>query len=291
MSSPAEAGSQPVYKLAARNFRSSWRSLFLTDVVFKVVAFILLTPLASFLFRVLLAASGNAVLSDADILFFFLGPLGWLCLIAVGAVWLGIIALEQASLTAVVCASDAERRLPTLDALRFAAVKAMRVLQLTARIVALSCLAIAPFLAVAAVVYFALLTEYDINFYLQEQPPAFTAAVGIGGVLAAGLIAVVLRLASSWLLALPILLFEDARPSAALAQSAERARGHRFRLLTWILIWFLATYGDLDRGDGRRRTAGTTDHSRFDRFTATAGCYRGPGLALLVGCRLDRQPA
>ncbi len=72
-------------------------SVALADIVYKTIAFIVLTPLVELFFSVVLSVSGNEVLADQDILFFFLGPAGWLCSITVGALWLGIVALEQSA--------------------------------------------------------------------------------------------------------------------------------------------------------------------------------------------------
>jgi glycerophosphoryl diester phosphodiesterase len=221
------------------SLRGSWKSLVVTDIAFKILAFVLLTPLMGVLFRTLLAASGSEVVSDFDIAMFFLGPLGWLCSILVGAIWLGIIALELASLMAVMCAKDANLRLGALGAIRFSSAGALPIIQVTARIVAWTLLASAPFLAIAAVIYFRLLTEFDINYYLQEMPPVFRVSVGIGAILLIGLTSVLLRLYSGWLFALPLVLFEEVRPAEALRLSAERTHGHRRTLLLWIVGWGL----------------------------------------------------
>ncbi len=222
------------------DFRSSWKTLALTDIVYKIIAFVVLTPLLGLLFRVLLATSGSAVLADQDILFFFLGPVGWLCFITVGALWLGIVALEQSALMAILCASK-QQRIGFVDALRFAKENAWPVIRVTARLVAFTLLTIAPFLVVAGLVYFTLLTEHDINYYLKEKPPVFLVAVGIGGLLVAALLAVLLRLFTGWFFALPLVLFEQVSPKVALRASRERATGHRHVLLAWIVGWALAS--------------------------------------------------
>jgi len=54
-----------------------------------------LTPLVGILFRILLATSDKSVLADQDILFFFLGLVGWICFVVVGGLRLGIVALES----------------------------------------------------------------------------------------------------------------------------------------------------------------------------------------------------
>src|SRR5262245_53502449 len=124
---------------------SCWKSLALTDIVFKIIAFIVLTPIVGFLFRALIALSSGSVLSDLDILHFFLGPVGWCCALIVGALWLGILALEQTALMGIVIARQSHQRLGTIPALRFASVKAWPVIRLTGSVVAWTLLTIAPF--------------------------------------------------------------------------------------------------------------------------------------------------
>lgn len=223
-----------------RDFRFTWKRLALAAITYEVIAFILLTPLVGLQFRIGLAASGNAVLADQDILFFLLGPVGWFCLITAGTLWLGIAALKQSALMAVLAATGPQH-IGLVGALQFAWANAWLVVQVTARVIIFTLLAIAPFLAVAAVIYFALLTEYDINYYLNERPPVFMVAVGIGGVIAMALVALLLRLFSGWFLALPLLLFEDVKPSKALAASGDRIAGHRRTIVFWIVAWTVAT--------------------------------------------------
>jgi glycerophosphoryl diester phosphodiesterase len=236
-----DANTRSLLKGVLADLRSSWEELALTDIAFKLITIVVLTPLVGVLFRTLIALSGRAVLSDTDLLKFFLGPVGWICFTLVGAIWLGIFALEQASLNAIICARMLSRRLGVLGALRFAAANARPVLQVTVRIVILTLLTVAPFLAVAAVVYFTLLTEYDINYYLKEKPPVFLVAVGIGAVIVAVLAAVLLRLFTGWFFALPLILFEGITPSDALRLSRKRAHGHRRKLLCWIVGWAVVT--------------------------------------------------
>ena len=219
--------------------RRRWKKLFLTAVLYKVVAFVLLTPLVAILFRTFVAMSGKAVLADQDVLYFFLSPAGGLCLVIVGALSLGIVAFEQIALTGIL-ATPADHRVGVISALRFATGHAWRVSQVTGRLIVGTLLAAAPFLIIAAAVYFALLTEYDINYYLQEKPTPFRIAVGIGLVLGMLLAALLLRLFSGWIFALPLVVFEDVRPRMALQRSRERATGKRGRVLGSIVAWWLA---------------------------------------------------
>lgn len=225
---------------SVRDFRRCWKRLFLTGILYKLVLLILLTPLVTILFRIFVSASGKTLLADQDILFFFVSPLGWLCLITVGAMWLGILALELAALMAIL-ADPAPQGMKPLGALRFAIAKAWPTIQVASRAIIIASLSIAPFLAAAAAVYFSLLGEFDINFYLAEKPPVVFVALGIGAIIALMMVAVLLRLFTAWAFALPMVLFENVKPGDALRLSRERATGQRRKLLLWILGWSVAT--------------------------------------------------
>ncbi|WP_158545447.1 glycerophosphodiester phosphodiesterase [Bremerella cremea] len=230
-------------QLASEITRNLWncgRTLVATDLLYKLLTFILLTPLLSSLFRLLLAAFGDDVLSDVDIVIFLLGPAGWFCSLVVGTLWLGIVIVAQASLLGVLASHEAGAKLTPIGALQFAAKNGVAVLRLTLRLIVVVVLAIVPFLLVAGAVYWALLTEYDINYYLKENPPVFRVSLGIGAVLAIGLGALMLWLVASYLLAIPLVLFEGVAPGEALRQSRLRVRGHRFPLITMLFLWGIA---------------------------------------------------
>lgn len=226
--------------ITTRDLRRCWKSLALADITYKIIAYVALTPLVGLLFRSLIEFSGNSVITDQDILFFFLGPVGWLVLITVGAPTLAVAAIEQATLLGIL-ATENQRPVGLLGALRFASASMWPVMQVTARLIAFSLMTLAPFLVSAGIVYFSLLTDHDINFYLKEKPPVFLAAVGIGGVLTVTFLAIILRLCTGWFFALPLVLFENVTPSSALRKSRERATGHRVVLLLWIAGWFSST--------------------------------------------------
>ena len=217
-----------------------WKMLFLTDMLVKAVAFVLLAPLAAGLLQLSLWAAGSGTLADADILVFVLRPLGWLVLVGAGAVSLGIVAVEQATLLVVLMAPEPSS-LSLGTAFGLAAARSRQILGLTAWLVGLASVVIAPFAGVAAVIALWLLGDYDINYYLAEQPPAFQAALACGAVLAAGLTLVLAWLASGWILSLPLVLFEGLAPREALAESRRRTAGSRRVVVMLLLAWGLAS--------------------------------------------------
>ncbi len=223
-----------------RTHSRHWALLCRTDLIYKLFSFLLLTPLAALLAQVSLQLSGQHLLADQDILFFLLGPAGWFCLITVGAVGSGIVALELTALMSIMRTEDS-KDLPAVMAVRFATLRSPGVLRLTASFVATSLLFAAPFLACAGITYQTLLTEFDINYYLQNWPPVFVNAVVIGALLAVAMIGTFVWLFTGWFLALPLVVFENLTPKKAIERSRKEIKGRRRTLLGTLAGWLLAT--------------------------------------------------
>jgi glycerophosphoryl diester phosphodiesterase len=229
-----------ILRATLHSVRASWKSLLITDLFYKGLAFIVLSPLLSILYRGLISLSGNAVLSDLDIALFLAGPGGLLAAVLVGAVGLSIIALEQASLLAILAAYAVGRPVTTLGAILFALRHSLAVIRVAGRMIAIALLVIAPFLLVSWFIYRSLLTDYDINFYLSHRPLVFQVSLAVGALLVVALSSVLLRFCAGWFLVLPLVLFHSVPPRAALRTSRQRVQGHRWRIFTWILLWIVA---------------------------------------------------
>lgn len=226
---------------AGREFVASWPRLLATDLLYKIVAFATLTPLAAVALRVFVATSGGSVLADEDILYFLLSPLGVLALVVISGLGLAIVALEQAGLMTICHGAAHGLRVPVPEALRHGLRHALGILRLAVRVVGTVVAIAAPFLAVGAFVGLRLLTEFDINYYLAERPPAFWAALSVAAALGAALCLVLVPRLAGWTYALPILLFEGSVPGAALRQSAQRVAGDRWRLGAVFVGWLAAS--------------------------------------------------
>lgn len=211
--------------------------LLATDLLFKVLAFAVLTPLVGLAVEAGVAAAGRSVLADMDILLFLLRPMGLLLLVVVAALSVSIVALELACLMAIGVGEAEGVRVDAAQALRFALGRARPVLGLAVRVVARSLVIAAPFLLGLGLVYLALLRDFDINYYLKERPPAFLAAVGLVLALVLGLAAVLVPRLVSWSLALPLVLFEAVAPRRALAESAQRTAGERAAISKVLVLW------------------------------------------------------
>jgi glycerophosphoryl diester phosphodiesterase len=128
-------------------------------------------------------------------------------------------------------------------ALAFGAKRAQAVLRLVGHMIVRLFLGLIPFVILLGGDYFALLRHYDINFYLTEKPPALWAAAAIGGVVGLALIALLIRTALRWSMALPLVLYESVHPAKALGASAKRVKGHRPVIAVVMLFWVIVAQG------------------------------------------------
>ncbi|HXV61933.1 MAG TPA: glycerophosphodiester phosphodiesterase family protein [Vicinamibacteria bacterium] len=229
-----------VLTTAADELRRNWRVLVSTDLFYQLVAFALLTPLVSLGIRSLISLSGSAVLADRDILYFALRPLGLAIIVLAAAGRIAVLGLGQACLMGIAFGAAGSTRAPVVSALAWGGRRFHRILAVTIRLVVKALVVCAPFLALAALAYFLLLTDFDINYYLKERPPVFwTAAVAIGTLLLVMAVLLVRR-ASGWVYALPLLLFENVDPSKALSVSEDRSRSHRLVVARVLVGWAAA---------------------------------------------------
>ncbi len=226
-----------IFFAAVGDFFRAWPRLLTTDVIYKLVAFVVLTPLVGGALRLFLSTSGSAVVADEDILSFVLSPIGLITLVLIGAVTLAIVALEQACLMAIGFGETRGHRVTVSGALWYGARHVWSVLMLTLRIFVRALLIALPFLIAGAVVYLVLLREHDINYYLAQRPPVFLFAAGVIAALLAVMAVLIIKRLISWAFALPLVLFEGMRPAAAMAASEERIRGHRWTIAFALVAW------------------------------------------------------
>jgi len=103
----------------AKDLRQNAFSLIGADITFKMISFVILSPLISLLLRLFLWISGRPVLADTDIVLFLLHPVGWVTAVVVGGALLGVQALQQAALISVVLANTRHKSLRLITVFRF----------------------------------------------------------------------------------------------------------------------------------------------------------------------------
>ena len=251
----------PVLTDAFRDFGRSWRSLAITDIVYKVIAFAILTPAATLLLYLLRLAASERVVADADIARFLLtSPWGIASLLLAASLLVAISAVESACLMAIGIGAANNVTVDARTALKLGASNAWAVLRLAANMVVRVVIGLLPFAAAGGLVYLALLREHDINYYLSVRPPEWRTALILVGVLAVPLVALLLLTLARWALSLPLLIFERLSPRQSLAESARRSSGSRLAILIVLAVWaaiiFALAYGSAALIDSIGRSIG-----------------------------------
>jgi glycerophosphoryl diester phosphodiesterase len=220
---------------------NTWKQLLITDLAFKVVMFALLAPLGGLVVRGILFLQGTTVIADKDILFLAFTPLGLMGFVLIGAVALVMVALELACLMVIGFGEVTGHKVGFVDVPSYVGRVVISIGRLAVRVIGGVLVRGAPFVAVGALVCLALLTEFDINFYLAERPPALWLALGLLAAIAVGMLCFIVPTLVSWLLALPLVLFERTPSRAVLRVSAERTTGSRRQLAGLLGLWVVGS--------------------------------------------------
>ena len=231
------ADSRTVLTLALADLRRAWRGLLAIDLLFKGLAAVLFSPLLVVVARLLITNSGSDAVADQEIISFLLSPAGVAMLLVVGATQIGLFALELSAVMAGASQAVLGRPVVPREALGFTIRQAPVVLSLAGRIWIRILVIAAPFLATCGIVYFLLLTRFDINFYLTERPPVFLLALALAAALLLVLVWLLVPRLIGWSFALPSVLFEGVRPRRAMALALDRVRPHRRTIRRALVAW------------------------------------------------------
>jgi glycerophosphoryl diester phosphodiesterase len=199
----------------------------------------LFIPLATWLARRLVLASGEPVISNFDIAGFVLSPAGIGFVLLVAAITIGLLLAEFAGHTWIAGHALARRHVGVIDTVAFVLRRLPSLLRLALRVFLRLVLLALPFLAIAGLVWFTMLAGHDINYYLAERPPEWNRARLISMLLAAGFALLAAWQLARWLFAVPILVFEKATPGEALDRSSAMTRGRLRRIVPPLLSWWL----------------------------------------------------
>jgi glycerophosphoryl diester phosphodiesterase len=173
----------------AGQIRHHHRPLLAFHIYFAVLALVTLTPASAWLLGGLVAASGQPMVGNEDLLVFLLHPAGFL--------WLVI------------------HRLPAL-------------LELAVTQVAVHLLLAAPGLLLLGGSFVWLLGDYDPYYVIHEHPGELWRFLGIALLVGVLLVLLNGNLYLRWALALPALLSEGLNPRSALARSLSLTAGVRY---------------------------------------------------------------
>ncbi len=225
--------------------RGLWWPLLLVHLAYVALGFVLISPLVGLFAQLPLLLSGQSVLADQDILYFFLSPIGLICLILLTGIFIAFMAVEQTSMLAMTVVSGGQQKVGILESISFARKSFPNILMLsvllTGRVLALA----APFLIAGAAIAWVLITRYDINYYLTARPFAFWVVVATSCALIGAMVAVVTYKLIRWSLIFPLVLFRDSTPSNAFTESSRIVSGSGSG---WMIFRTFAVWGLLGLG-------------------------------------------
>ena len=223
------------------SLRRGWPQYAAADIATRVAATLLLAPLVAWLASTALQRAGGGAVTDQDIVWFLLSPLGIvsLLLVAAGSILAGLIG--HTAIMTVASGIQEDREVSWIDGMRHAFRRIVAIFTMAVRGMVRLIADAAPWLLAGGVVYLVMFRAHDINYYLSEKPPEFWVAAVLILLALAGLAWFVGRRLLSWAIALPRLLFGGESASGALAASAEATEGRKLRVLLLFGMWAAAT--------------------------------------------------
>lgn len=229
-----------IFRLAITNCRDIVRSLFsrlipllILQFWMKLASALVFSSLFGAVLGALLARDGSPAIGNSALIDFAMSPLGFVTVAVLPITYLSILYFEHSCILRVLADPKGE----VVRSLLSSVVSLPRVLLMAAIQTFVALLLLSPFVALAGLTYWLLLSDADINFYLANQPPKFMAAVSIGIVLGVGAITMLGWLLLKWFHALPRLIFENSWVTASL-WNAWHEKSTKSTLVLAILFWF-----------------------------------------------------
>ena len=230
------------------NSKSMWWNIFdvvsqrkqtltLIHLFYTLLGFMIFVPLLGFLGQLMLKLSGNDVLTDMQIAGFIFSPWGFVSFLVFFALVITIVIFEQASMQAVAVAKLKEEHITAVSAISFALSHAQSIFFFSNRLILRLLILMLPFLALAGLVAFLLITEHDINYYLSQKPPEFMQVVAINAVIILLMLVFVFKKLLSWSLALPLILFNGVSASDSFEKSQGMTQNRRKEVLFYFAKW------------------------------------------------------
>jgi len=182
---------------------------------------------------------GEKALTDQDILFAFLSPLGFVLFVTGVSLVISVAVFESAALMLAACRARQGKPVSLWGLGRYLMIRFGDIFRLALNITFRVILRSAPFLTVAGWLFLRYLTEYDINYYLSNHPPEFFRVGGAIAVILLVWVVTLLPVLMGWILALPLLLLNKRSPREALTESARLVAPARRTVLAFLLSWAL----------------------------------------------------
>jgi len=226
-----------LFSSVKRDFSKNLSTLLIFDIFFKIIATAIFGPASAWIFNRLVSSSGAWVIGNEQIISFLLSPVGMTAAIISGALALAITFAEQAGIILIASRFNAGQKITAYQAL-LQMLKYLRVLiGLGLRQVIIGTLYLAPLAAIAAIAFYRLSSQQDLNYLLVEKPPAYWIGTAIAAVLGICALLVIALLYIRWIFSVPFCVLEGQKSARALRYSRNLVRGNFWRVSAVVLGW------------------------------------------------------
>lgn len=224
-----------------RHLGRSWKSLFGIQALCIMLGALILGPAFTMILEGTLARSSKTVLSDTDIIGYIASPGGLLAAFGIGTLWLTLQLLGYAAQLVAGHQSYHGQSVSMIQSITHVAFRLLSLLGLSLRFLLQITLIALPFLTIVGVVVWVQLGQKDINYYLTNQPPEFILAVVLTGISLAIMGFFIIRHATGWIHALPLVLFAGRTAGAARAESLTASDGQKRKVAFALALWGFGT--------------------------------------------------
>ncbi len=224
-----------------RAFKRGWKTFLFVHLVIAIVAGTIAAPLAAGVIQGAVSLSGQAALSDAAIAAFVFSPWGALAALMIGSLVLTLQLLGYAALLIPARSLLKNGHCHAVDVPPLLLPALPRILRISLRFIVRLVLWSLPFLGLTGAIYFLMLGDHDINFYLAEKPPVFLWAVALAALVLFVHLLVIARIATGWVHALPLAIFRRETPAASLRLSRQNVAGSRKPVFKGLVAWGVLT--------------------------------------------------
>ena len=226
------------YRRIFEHLRSVLKPAIAFEIWSTMIFMVCFVPASGWLLNRLVAASGQYAVSDNDLLAFFLSSPGVLFLIFSGGFILAFWFAEQVGLLNISIRAVSEKNVSVSVVLceqisRLPAVLRLGLLQAAGYLAASI-----PFVLGLGLVYWLLLREWDLYYYINVQPLSWWIALIIVGTISAAYLLLSAWLYIRWLFSITILVFEDVTPIGALRKSWRQTRGRFREFAVPLVVWW-----------------------------------------------------
>ncbi|WP_170751879.1 glycerophosphodiester phosphodiesterase family protein [Ruegeria lacuscaerulensis] len=229
-----------LFSAVTTSYRGAWarRRVFVPIyLAVRLLLVALIAPGVAITVNLAVSLSNQTALTDQAIAAFILSPVGFVAAVVVLSLFLLAEVLVFSVMAASLRMGERDPWRAGSSAIGLILSRLPALFGFAVRFVLRVLLLVVPFAAVAAVIAWWTLTEYDINYYLTFRPPSFLVAVGLIGAVVLVMAWVLIRRLSAWALGLHLVLFESVAPASAFNVSATRMEGKRGRLKLELAIW------------------------------------------------------